>query len=340
MEQTDVQSAEKNNEEGFVMFCKWCGKAVNPSERSCPSCGRELPSLSECGGFYNLVPAARNVETGRRKSDESPSLGKANPENELKQEKRTNESRERRRRKTLLLPAIVCAAAIISLILLAIQQIRLAGISDRIKCIEQRVEEDQIKLQRIEDGQIDAEKKWMQITSQIEGDRQATDAEKNGYHINLLMEGGGSTEVDTDGALYRIALSNREEPEKRKNALLANCYKLDSIDAAISAEILCQFHEEEQKWVLNPSVDINDTELGTMRSVHYTWQHRSNWENEWSNFEINEGDNTEISIERAEMRRYGGQLSLRCVITWQGTTGKTLEITLGNIMLQDVTEES
>lgn len=41
------------------MFCKWCGGTVAPSEATCKRCGRELPALSDCGGFYDLVPSAK-----------------------------------------------------------------------------------------------------------------------------------------------------------------------------------------------------------------------------------------------------------------------------------------
>ena len=36
------------------MFCKWCGKTIQTTDKSCPSCGRETPPLSDCGGFYDL----------------------------------------------------------------------------------------------------------------------------------------------------------------------------------------------------------------------------------------------------------------------------------------------
>lgn len=41
------------------MICKWCGAKIREKDRSCPRCGQELPPLSECGGFYDLVPGAR-----------------------------------------------------------------------------------------------------------------------------------------------------------------------------------------------------------------------------------------------------------------------------------------
>ncbi len=51
------------------MFCKWCGKRVEPGEERCPSCGRELPPLSECGGFFNLgFVAGEQSGAGKRGS--------------------------------------------------------------------------------------------------------------------------------------------------------------------------------------------------------------------------------------------------------------------------------
>ena len=41
------------------MICKWCGEAVEPGQGTCSHCGKELPPLSECGGFYNVMPEAR-----------------------------------------------------------------------------------------------------------------------------------------------------------------------------------------------------------------------------------------------------------------------------------------
>lgn len=37
------------------MFCKWCGGDLASSDIKCKRCGREIPALSDCGGFYDLV---------------------------------------------------------------------------------------------------------------------------------------------------------------------------------------------------------------------------------------------------------------------------------------------
>ncbi|MBE6924402.1 MAG: hypothetical protein E7466_04085 [Ruminococcaceae bacterium] len=37
------------------MICKWCGGTVKAGDKKCARCGREIPALSDCGGFYGLV---------------------------------------------------------------------------------------------------------------------------------------------------------------------------------------------------------------------------------------------------------------------------------------------
>lgn len=41
------------------MFCKWCGGNIASSDTKCKRCGKEVPALSSCGGFYDLVPNAK-----------------------------------------------------------------------------------------------------------------------------------------------------------------------------------------------------------------------------------------------------------------------------------------
>lgn len=46
------------------MFCKWCGKTIQITDKNCPSCGRETPPMSDCGGFYNLKTPGTEIPQG------------------------------------------------------------------------------------------------------------------------------------------------------------------------------------------------------------------------------------------------------------------------------------
>lgn len=43
------------------MICKWCGEVLKPGDSRCKRCRREIPALSDCGGFYDLVPQAESA---------------------------------------------------------------------------------------------------------------------------------------------------------------------------------------------------------------------------------------------------------------------------------------
>lgn len=43
------------------MFCKWCGATLDISNTKCKRCGKDVPALSDCGGFYDLVPNVKKI---------------------------------------------------------------------------------------------------------------------------------------------------------------------------------------------------------------------------------------------------------------------------------------
>ena len=54
------------------MICKWCGEQVEAGASLCAHCGRELPPLSECGGFYNIMPEARLAQVRAPQNGNAP----------------------------------------------------------------------------------------------------------------------------------------------------------------------------------------------------------------------------------------------------------------------------
>ncbi len=52
------------------MFCKWCGGPLSPSDSKCTRCGKNVPPLSDCGGFYDLMPGAQRNEVPARRTEQ------------------------------------------------------------------------------------------------------------------------------------------------------------------------------------------------------------------------------------------------------------------------------
>ncbi len=61
------------------MFCKWCGQTVDPAKGKCAACGKELPPLSECGGFYNIMPEAKLAQVRKPSEEPQPARSRAVP---------------------------------------------------------------------------------------------------------------------------------------------------------------------------------------------------------------------------------------------------------------------
>lgn len=59
------------------MFCKWCGADIPNSATTCTRCGKKVPAMSDCGGFYDLVPGAKRNATAI--PSPKPTPAKADP---------------------------------------------------------------------------------------------------------------------------------------------------------------------------------------------------------------------------------------------------------------------
>jgi len=85
------------------MFCKWCGGSLTPSDSKCKRCGKEVPALSDCGGFYDLVPDTKQPPKtppadGHRPPCEMP------PSRDVKPEVRSGKTNKRATKKLSVLP--------------------------------------------------------------------------------------------------------------------------------------------------------------------------------------------------------------------------------------------
>lgn len=90
------------------MFCKWCGETVKEGEKRCPKCLRELPALSECGGFYNLYKQQPENEPLPRAVPVSNPKQEARPAAAIHEKKRPSKANANVWRIVCAVLAIVC----------------------------------------------------------------------------------------------------------------------------------------------------------------------------------------------------------------------------------------
>ncbi len=137
------------------MICKWCGEAVDPSKGFCGKCGRELPPMSECGGFYQVMPSARlaQQQTPKQPTNQSPNHGqnamqqttqlRGNGLNQQQNGGNMNPSRQQRpsapEKKSNALPALLFIFICVSLLALILSFLFFALTSSRLSKLEEKL---------------------------------------------------------------------------------------------------------------------------------------------------------------------------------------------------------
>lgn len=107
------------------MICRWCGKEVFPGQRNCGSCGREVPPLSDCGGFYQVVPDA-----AQQKKDSYFQQ----PPKQMLQPPEHGRSGGGEKKWVLLFPVV--GMVVLSLVLFAILNGRISKIAQQIEALQ------------------------------------------------------------------------------------------------------------------------------------------------------------------------------------------------------------
>ncbi len=98
------------------MFCKWCGAELPFGAVQCKRCNREVPPLSDCGGFYDFVPAARPV-AAQNVSEEKSTVRCSDEERGQEALRRNGAQKPPKRRRAAYLEGICCVLLICLLIL-------------------------------------------------------------------------------------------------------------------------------------------------------------------------------------------------------------------------------
>lgn len=109
------------------MFCKWCGAQTGPGNQTCNRCGRKIPALSDCGGFYDLVPKAhRQTETREESKNESAKSAR----------------RCKRGRMPVVILYVVAAALVLSVLLQAVVLVHVSRLNGMVQGIAERIEDN------------------------------------------------------------------------------------------------------------------------------------------------------------------------------------------------------
>lgn len=93
------------------MFCKWCGNPIQPTDKICPSCGRETPPMPDCGGFYNLKYDSSGHVDRLPEPPHTDTIQEEHPVTEKKEPKYARDRKASQRHHTM---TMVCFAAFLA----------------------------------------------------------------------------------------------------------------------------------------------------------------------------------------------------------------------------------
>ena len=117
------------------MICKWCGATVSAGGKKCTRCGREIPALSDCGGFYDLVPNPGGVAVPVA----VPAAPVAPPPPSPEELARRAAAKKKAEQMALIRLGVFALVALVIVVMLIVVMVRLSAIDARLDAVEKDV---------------------------------------------------------------------------------------------------------------------------------------------------------------------------------------------------------
>lgn len=336
------------------MFCKWCGGNIASSDSKCRRCGREVPALSDCGGFYDLVPNAgkppvvQPVPVGGsgvpdRKPDATEKAVKAN------------------KKMLRSLTVLTVAGFVIVAVMIVFMAIKVGQYADEAKELRMEV---QLLSDRIDDAaaaaqpaeteavELEEPTEFAELTepaAPAEPELPAAEpdpvlAEQDALFVVKISGRGFEQDCETDsylGAVEDTVLVNYDCDEQT-GAVESVCYSLQEADTAVM--LLIDSQNEFQSRYASVSYEVDDSVFG-LSDVQETcrWQHRFGDESDWEDLpedaciQTDSAGKTELVLREGALEAPPKQsengVELRCEIVRTNTENGSLTIVVEGITI-------
>lgn len=326
------------------MFCKWCGGNLASSDTKCKRCGKEVPALSDCGGFYDLVPNAKEpveVHPGPVVPPERPT----NPPRKPEPPKEVPPARSKKASKKSLVGlfalTVVGFALVILLLVIILGKVNqysneVNGLRNDLRTINEKIDAIQVPTEPIEtepestepsvilDPVLAEQNVIFTVTIPGEDSTQKIDADLNlGDYTDVAIITYG---LDTLTGVVNSAGYSLEK---------ANTTVLLTIDRNI----------EFRNRTVSVTYVIDDTIYGLSEAPEtFKWQYRFDAESDWVDLpkdvfaQTDITGKTELTIRETALQELitdnEGQLELRCEIYRTNTDG-SLTIVIEGIRFYD-----
>lgn len=330
------------------MFCKWCGGNLASSDTKCKRCGKEVPALSDCGGFYDLVPNAKKpveVRPGSVVPPEKP----ANPPRKPEPHKEVTPTRSKKAGKKsqlgLFVLTVIGFALAIMLLVVILGKVNqysreVNRLRNDLRTINEKIDAIQVPTEPVE-TEPESPEPFVILEPVL--------AEQN-VVFTVIIPGEDSTQkIDTDLNLgdYTDVAIITHGLDALTGAVNSAGYSLEKANTAVSLTI--DRNIEFLNRTVSVSYVIDDTIYGLSEAPEtFKWQYRLDAESDWVDLpkdvfvQTDITGKTELTVRETALQELiadnEGQLELRCEICRTNTDDGSLTIVIEGIRFYD--EES
>lgn len=339
------------------MFCKWCGEELRNPGEFCQKCGHEAPVLSDCGGFYNLVPeeAPKTKPTASIEYANKVTAAAAAPASRLPADTTVSKpqrsdlppralsiEQKQKKKKPVwqrVLPIALTALAFIilfsqnlgikknlketseSLNALANELNELKQVQNGMEFATRELEETQ---QSLEAPVAPAEQTQPDVSDESTGPVAPEEQKETSDDIiryDLILDTSGNP-VNDLGMVNEDGKFWHQYSNKENLNFSFNEPDGKNVYASLSPQPV-----DEDLYVL--FLDFNLPDFGTFQSAEYKWEILSEGK-EWQEARPREDDQRYLELSTTDERFVGQTIKVRCTVTRYNTDGEAVVIRIGN----------
>lgn len=281
------------------MICKWCGETIKIGAKTCKRCKRELPALSDCGGFYDLVPKDTPVPTpaAEPKPAVQPPVRPVLP-----QPKQTN--------------PVINVVLILSVVMAVISLILTISLSGKLADAREEADSLRDQLKSGEDAS-QSQPATPNINGLGEKDPESTDEPDE---LTIVLEDGAG----------EITL-NKAHNECLNTGILHISVSLDGEDEPLLTFTLQrQPAAEDGEELFLQIAESDDVVIHSIECHNDKWDETEPDEEESSDSWPSQDAITEYTVPTAEL----GEGKCVCTLTGEDKDGEKLTITIGGIVIE------
>ena len=325
------------------MFCKWCGGNIASSDTKCKRCGKEVPVLSDCGGFYDLVPNAKRTGAASAVNTRIPAVVSAETGRgtvaEPEQPKRKNGSRKLL--VTLLIVTVACFVLTLMLLLTTVGKLnrlsnKLVLVEGQVKSISNAV--DVLIINRDLPAEAPEEEKIPLLTEQ-----------ELVFTVKQTEENAvSSVTADSDLGAYKDEVVVVYDFDTATGQLDSVKYSLEEADADLKLDF--DFSSSFGMRSVSVTVETVADVFGTVEEDGETWQWQYRLDDgEWTDVDEEvftqsmDAGKAELKIQNKKLKEMTeeskGAVELRCEIIRSNADGGSMKIIIEGIRLQTEKQE-